>query len=208
MPLSSYYFSTPSLSLFLSLCVSYFTHTCSLLTFYARCRQDLLEGDLVQVATEWWGRSEGWGPHERLLAAGATVVWQLRKAVLDELGYTTSAGVSHYKLLAKLGSGAVPFCSKHQHKAAIQQCSCVCVCEPNPSFLYVPPQMRLPPLSLLLQASTSLHKRPSCLHQLCSLCCVTCPSADCEAVGDSLGRCVFLCCNATSSMHSTPVARL
>lgn len=39
------------------------------------------------------------------------VVWQLRKAVLDELGYSTSAGVSHYKLLAKLGSGTL-FCMR------------------------------------------------------------------------------------------------
>jgi len=28
--------------------------------------------------------------------------------VLDELGFTTSAGVSHYKILAKLGSGNWP----------------------------------------------------------------------------------------------------
>jgi nucleotidyltransferase/DNA polymerase involved in DNA repair len=32
-------------------------------------------------------------------------VWELRQAVKAELGFTCSAGIAHYKLLAKLGAG-------------------------------------------------------------------------------------------------------
>jgi hypothetical protein len=54
----------------------------------------------------WWQRPvEAWGPGERLLAAASTAVADLRAAVLAELGYTCSAGISHTKLLAKLCSG-------------------------------------------------------------------------------------------------------
>ncbi|KAL6747481.1 hypothetical protein V8C86DRAFT_1320792 [Haematococcus lacustris] len=58
------------------------------------------------AAAAWWGRpAAAWAPHERLLAAGAAVVAELRGAVARELGFSCSAGLAHYKLLAKLGSG-------------------------------------------------------------------------------------------------------
>lgn len=38
------------------------------------------------------------------LAAGALVAQRLRKAILDQLGYTSSAGIAGNKLLAKIGS--------------------------------------------------------------------------------------------------------
>ena len=44
----------------------------------------------------WWNRpAEEWGPGERLLAAGAAVVAELRAAVREELGYSCSAGRAH-----------------------------------------------------------------------------------------------------------------
>ncbi len=44
-------------------------------------------------AAAWWKRSpEAWGPGQRLLACGAQVIAELRAAVLEELGYSCSAG--------------------------------------------------------------------------------------------------------------------
>ena len=44
-------------------------------------------------AAAWWARpAEAWGCGERLLAAGAAAVADLRAAVFSELGFTTSAG--------------------------------------------------------------------------------------------------------------------
>jgi DNA polymerase eta len=55
---------------------------------------------------DWWRRpAEQWGPGEALLACAATAIAELRAAVQAELGYSTSAGVAHTKLLAKLCSG-------------------------------------------------------------------------------------------------------
>eukprot|EP00798_Chlamydomonas_sp_ICE-L_P024074 gene24074-9650_t len=51
------------------------------------------------------GARGDWNKHEKLLACAATIVSELREAVRHELGFTCSAGVAHYKLLAKLGSG-------------------------------------------------------------------------------------------------------
>lgn len=57
-------------------------------------------------AERWWSRvDEAWGPGERLLAAGAAVVAELRANVESKLGYTCSAGIAHSRLLAKLCSG-------------------------------------------------------------------------------------------------------
>ncbi|KAK9826753.1 hypothetical protein WJX81_005483 [Elliptochloris bilobata] len=57
-------------------------------------------------ASAWWARpTEAWGCGERLLAAGAAAVADLRAAVHSELGFTTSAGIAHNKILAKLVSG-------------------------------------------------------------------------------------------------------
>ena len=70
-------------------------------------------------AAAWWARpAEAWGCGERLLAAGAAAVADLRAAVFSELGFTTSAGApclhssteyslrsaSHKLRRAKLGS--------------------------------------------------------------------------------------------------------
>lgn len=55
---------------------------------------------------EWWRRPlSRWKTSERLLAAGAQVVTKMRRAVLEETSFTCSAGISHNKILAKLGSG-------------------------------------------------------------------------------------------------------
>lgn len=63
-------------------------------------------GSEVGDIRQWWSRlPHEWGPGERLLAAGAAVVADLRQAVVTELGYTCSAGIAHTKLLAKLCSG-------------------------------------------------------------------------------------------------------
>lgn len=57
-------------------------------------------------AEDWWLRPDhAWQPGERLLACAAAAVAELRAAVQEELGYTTSAGIAHTKLLAKLCSG-------------------------------------------------------------------------------------------------------
>jgi DNA polymerase eta len=62
-------------------------------------------GGLADAAA-WFARPPAaWGPGEALLAAGAAIVAERRAAVLAALGYTTSAGVAHTRLLAKLCSG-------------------------------------------------------------------------------------------------------
>ena len=64
----------------------------------------------ASAAERWWRRpAEDWlrDPNERLLAAGACVVSELRADVLRELGFTCSAGVAHHKILCKLGSGKI-----------------------------------------------------------------------------------------------------
>ncbi|EFJ51109.1 hypothetical protein VOLCADRAFT_116690, partial [Volvox carteri f. nagariensis] len=60
---------------------------------------------LQRLRAYWHRPLSRWDPHERLLVAGAVVAAQLRSALLRELGYSCSAGVAHYKLMAKLGSG-------------------------------------------------------------------------------------------------------
>ena len=60
--------------------------------------------DAASVA--WWSRPEHeWREEEKLLAAGAYICFNLRKACVDELGYTLSAGIASNKMLAKLTSG-------------------------------------------------------------------------------------------------------
>lgn len=50
-------------------------------------------------AVAWWRRPpEAWGPGQRLLACGAQVIAELRAAVLEELGYSCSAGEGGTKL--------------------------------------------------------------------------------------------------------------
>ena len=44
------------------------------------------------------------GPDDLLLLCGAKIVTMLRKAVLDDLGYTCSGGIGHNKMLAKIAS--------------------------------------------------------------------------------------------------------
>eukprot|EP00955_Chlamydomonas_euryale_P088818 364415-Chlamydomonas_euryale.AAC.10 len=59
-------------------------------------------------SARWWRRVRGeWGQHEALLATGAAVVDELRRDVFERLRFTCSAGIAHYKILAKLGSGEV-----------------------------------------------------------------------------------------------------
>lgn len=54
----------------------------------------------------WWTRPfQQWSSGERLLAAGASIVAELRARVEVELGYTCSAGIAHTRLLSKLCSG-------------------------------------------------------------------------------------------------------
>ncbi|KAG2498947.1 hypothetical protein HYH03_003137 [Edaphochlamys debaryana] len=65
----------------------------------------LRRAEAARLRAYWLRPAAAWDPHERLLLAGALVTAQLRAAVSAELGFTCSAGVSHYKLLAKLGSG-------------------------------------------------------------------------------------------------------
>lgn len=56
--------------------------------------------------SSWWARPPPqWSPGERLLAAGASIVAELRARVEIELGYTCSAGIAHTRLLSKLCSG-------------------------------------------------------------------------------------------------------
>lgn len=59
-----------------------------------------------EASLAWWDREESaWGETEKLLAAGAYICHNLRKACVDELGYTLSAGIATNKMLAKLTSG-------------------------------------------------------------------------------------------------------
>ncbi|ABO98773.1 predicted protein [Ostreococcus lucimarinus CCE9901] len=58
------------------------------------------------ASVAWWNRDESeWREEEKLLAAGAYICFNLRKACVDELGYTLSAGIALNKMLAKLTSG-------------------------------------------------------------------------------------------------------
>jgi DNA polymerase eta len=63
--------------------------------------------DCTDVELEtWWSREAHlWGPGERLIAAGAAIVAELREKVENKLGYTCSAGIAPTRLLAKLCSG-------------------------------------------------------------------------------------------------------
>eukprot|EP01038_Epipyxis_sp_PR26KG_P014724 gene14724-19791_t len=47
---------------------------------------------------------ESWSDEDKLMLCGSMLVAQLRKDVLDELGFTCSAGIAHNKKLAKLAS--------------------------------------------------------------------------------------------------------
>ena len=70
----------------------------------------------ASAAGLWWRRpASDWlrDPNERLLAAGASVVSELRADVLRDLGFTCSAGVAHHKILCKLGSGTCPMLTMH-----------------------------------------------------------------------------------------------
>ena len=59
-----------------------------------------------EASLAWWDRPESaWSEDEKLLAAGAYICHNLRKACVDELGYTLSAGIATNKMLAKLTSG-------------------------------------------------------------------------------------------------------
>ena len=59
-----------------------------------------------EASEAWWSRAESeWREEEKLLAAGAYICFNLRKACVDELGYTLSAGIASNKMLAKLTSG-------------------------------------------------------------------------------------------------------
>ena len=59
-----------------------------------------------EASAAWWNRDESeWREEEKLLAAGAYICFNLRKACVDELGYTLSAGIALNKMLAKLTSG-------------------------------------------------------------------------------------------------------
>lgn len=49
--------------------------------------------------------SQSTGLHDLHLSIAASIANQIRKTVLDELGYTCSAGVAHNKTLAKICSG-------------------------------------------------------------------------------------------------------
>lgn len=65
-----------------------------------------LAGEDVADAETWWSReAQDWGPGERLIAAGAGIVAELREKVETVLGYTCSAGIAPTRLLAKLCSG-------------------------------------------------------------------------------------------------------
>ena len=55
------------------------------------------------ASSVWWDRpAHLWTPNEQLLVCGAAVLYDMRRAVLDELGFTCSGGVAPSKLLAKL----------------------------------------------------------------------------------------------------------
>jgi nucleotidyltransferase/DNA polymerase involved in DNA repair len=76
----------------------------------SRSAVDPLESAACAAQAWWRRRASIWDEDDanaRLLAAGAAVVSELRADVLRLLGFTCSAGVSHHKILSKLGSGAV-----------------------------------------------------------------------------------------------------
>ena len=62
------------------------------------------EVDAGQLSAAWLARDDA-SQEERLLIAGAALVAERRADVLRTLGYTTSAGISINKLLAKLAAG-------------------------------------------------------------------------------------------------------
>ena len=129
-------------------------------TAQQREREHLLLAAAAAAAEAWWrrpavfwsagglghvgvggGSTEGGGgtgggsgdPNERLLAAGATVVSELRADVLRDLGFTCSAGVAHHKILCKLGSGAdkgsgfrVKSCKTLSTGVAHHKIMCIC----------------------------------------------------------------------------------
>ncbi|XP_037080616.1 DNA polymerase eta-like [Pollicipes pollicipes] len=63
------------------------------------CRKAEVEAFLESVNSEFAS------PGDRLLAAGAAICEQMRKAVHDQTGYRCSAGIAHNKVLAKLCAG-------------------------------------------------------------------------------------------------------
>ncbi|KAF0304390.1 DNA polymerase eta [Amphibalanus amphitrite] len=63
------------------------------------CRRAGVEAFLESIRSGF--ASDG----DRLLAAGAAICEEMRKAVLDQTGYKCSAGIAHNKVLAKLCAG-------------------------------------------------------------------------------------------------------
>jgi DNA polymerase eta len=62
--------------------------------------------DAGVLSALWLSRDRAhWSAAEQALLAGAALVAEGRQSVLSELLYTTSAGIAHNKLLAKLASG-------------------------------------------------------------------------------------------------------
>ncbi|KAH7352836.1 hypothetical protein KP509_19G066100 [Ceratopteris richardii] len=57
------------------------------------------------TTVEAWFRKSVADARDRMLAIGAVIISDLRKAVLMETGFTCSAGIAHNKMLAKLASG-------------------------------------------------------------------------------------------------------
>ncbi|KAJ3178229.1 DNA-directed DNA polymerase eta rad30 [Gaertneriomyces sp. JEL0708] len=70
--------------------------------------------------------STGWEDLQLMLAA--RYAQTVRKALMDELGYTCSAGVAHTKMLAKLGSGA----NKPNQQTILRQSEAVGFLAPMP----------------------------------------------------------------------------
>eukprot|EP01065_Artemidia_motanka_P001851 TRINITY_DN10865_c0_g1_i2.p1 TRINITY_DN10865_c0_g1~~TRINITY_DN10865_c0_g1_i2.p1 ORF type:complete len:395 (+),score=130.48 TRINITY_DN10865_c0_g1_i2:611-1795(+) len=68
--------------------------------------QRVATGPPAGAGAEIWDRpAEEWTEYEKMLAAGAVVVSEIRKTLADEVGFEASGGVASNKLLAKLGCG-------------------------------------------------------------------------------------------------------
>lgn len=136
----------------------------------------------VDVASWWQRPPHEWQPGERLLACAAAAVAELRQAVHEELGYTTSAGIAHTKLMAKLCSGCVVpgMRARGDHQggssrgAADQSVALLCG---NPARVYPTRSHLRPPPA----ACTSLRSRRCCRQRWCPSCWARCPCPSCEA---------------------------